>query len=584
MSLLRKNRDCVGRLLKLTYALSFAFAVAGSAVYSLAQLPKLPTPPPKVEPAAPRDPLGRGTPRSSMMGFLKYEASGNYETAARYLQLPPDQDVNLATLAKELRTLYPSFQGNINLLSDDPNGTVEGGLPPGQERAGVVTVDGQSTDVILVRVDDPAAGKIWLVSQGTVAAIPNLYARLEGEAPTEASRIRRALLSGPVLLGMSSTQWFGWLLSIPLSWLLAWLLTFLLSAPRRVWCKLRKLAFHTIWDTPLGMPLRCMIAILLHGFFLYLLQPPLLYRVYYVRFLEAILAGCFGWLASRLSDQGFNHALNQTRTHRRGGESSLILMQRMSHVGIMVIALVAALAFLGLNVTTALAGLGIGGLAVALAAQKTLENLIGGISLLMDRAIHVGDFCKIGDRVGTVADIGLRSLKLRTLDQNLLVVPNGVLAQMQFENMKDRPKLLLQQTFSLRIETQVEQLRFVLDGVERMLNEDPAIESGSSRLRVTNFAGAAFALELFAFVNTGDYGKFTGIRQEILLKIAGIVEAAGTRLAAPTQLTYQSKDQGVDTDRANDIVRQVTDLGTTDAFRSPGQVQTGAGRGVLSHH
>ena len=212
-----------------------------------------------------------------------------------------------------------------------------------------------------------------------------------------------------------------------------------------------------------------------------------------------------GGSLSRLSDQGFDRALNRTRTHRGGGESILILMQRINRVGILIIALVVALALLGLNVTTALAGLGIGGLAVALAAQKTLENLIGGISLLMDKAVQVGDFCKIGDRLGTVEDIGLRSLKIRTLDQNLLVVPNGVLAQMQFENMKARPKLLINQNFSLRIETQVEQLRFVLDSVQKMLNEDPAIESGTSRVRVTNFAGAAFELELFAYGKTGDW-------------------------------------------------------------------------------
>jgi len=317
-----------------------------------------------------------------------------------------------------------------------------------------------------------------------------------------------------------------------------------------------------------------MIAILLHGLFVYLLEPPILYRTYYVRLLAAMLAACFGWLASRLSDQGFSRVLNRTRTHHQAGESMLILMQRLNRIGILIIALVVALALLGLNVTTALAGLGIGGLAVALAAQKTLENLIGGISLLLDRAIQVGDFCKIGDRVGTVADIGLRSLKLRTLDQNLLVVPNGLLAQMQFENMKARPKLLLQQTFSLRIETQVEQLRFVLDGVERMLNEDPAIESGSSRLRLTNFAGAAFELELFAFVKTGDFREFTGFRQEIILKIAGIVEAAGTRFAAPTRLTYQAKDPGFDTDKASGIVGQGTELRADNAFQFPGKVQT----------
>jgi MscS family membrane protein len=578
MPVLRKNRQGVGWLLKQIYTLCLAFAVlliGGSVVSSPAQLPKVPALEPKAEPeepAAPLDPLGRHTPRSSLMNLMKYAASGDYATAARFLQLPPGE--NLVILAKQFRTLIPNFQGSINLVSDDPNGSVEAGLPLGQVRAGVLTVGGASAEVVLVRVDDPAVGKIWLVSRATLESIPKLYARLESEKPTEASRARQALLRGPVLLGMSATQWLCWLLSIPISWLLAWLSTFLLSAPRRAWCRLRKLPFHTVWDTPLGMPLRCMIAILLHGFFVYLLQPPLLYRVYYVRFLAALLAGCFGWFASRLSDQGFDRVLNRTRTHRKGGESILILMQRMNHLGILIISLLVALAFLGLNVTTALTGLGIGGLAVALAAQKTLENLIGGISLLLDKAIQVGDFCKIGDRVGTVDDIGLRSLKLRTLDQNLLVVPNGLLAQMQFENMKARPKLLLQQTFALRIETQVDQLRFVLDGVQRMLDEDPAIESGSSRLRVTNFAGAAFELELFAFAKTGDFCEFTGIRQEIILKIAGIVEAAGTRFAAPTRLTYQATDPGVEAEREKDIAGNLTETRASDALPFPGEAQT----------
>jgi MscS family membrane protein len=574
MSLLRTTQPGTC-LFNRACALGLAVAIlllAGSVASSSAQLPKLAAPPPKAEPAPPTDPLGRQTPRSSLLNFMKYETSGDHATAARFLQLPPG--ANLAELTTEFRTLYPTFQGNINLISDDPNGSVEAGLPPGQERVGVMTVGGMTADMLMVRVDDPVVGKIWLVSRASLASIPKLYARLKSEKPTEASRIRLALRSGPVVLGMSSTQWLCWLLSIPLAWFLAWLAAFLLSVPRRAWSALRHRPTHTIWDTPLGMPIRCMIAIVLHGLFVYLLEPPILYRVYYVRFLAALLAACFGWLVSRLSDRGFDKVLNRTRTHHQSGESMLILMQRLNRIGILVIALVAALALLGLNVTTALAGLGIGGLAVALAAQKTLENLIGGISLLLDRAIQVGDFCKIGDRVGTVADIGLRSLKLRTLDQNLLVVPNGVLAQMQFENMKERPKLLLQQTFSLRIETQIEQLRFVLDGVQKMLAEDPAVESGSSRLRVTSFAGAAFELELFAFVKTGDFGKFTGFRQEILLKIVGIVEAAGTRFAAPTRLTYQSKDQGIDADRASEIVRQVAELQTNNAFRLPGDVQT----------
>jgi MscS family membrane protein len=467
--------------------------------------------------------------------------------------------------------LNPRLKANVGLLSDDPKGTVDAGLPPGEERVGVWAIDGTTRDFILVRVDDPDSGKIWLVSKETVASIPALYAQMESEAPTVADRVTRATRTGRQLLGMSIGQWVGWLLSIPLSWLLAWLLTFLLSVPRRVWCKLQKLPIKTVWDTPLGLPLRCVIAIVLHGFFVYLLYVPLLYRVYYARFLAALLVGCLAWLVSRLSDKGFDRVVTWRRTQRAGGESILIVMQRLTHITMAIVALVAALALFGLNVKTTLTGLGIGGLAIALAAQKSLENLIGGVSLLMDKAVHVGDFCEIGGQLGTVEDIGLRSLKLRTLDQNLLVVPNGSLAQMQFQNMKARPKLLLNQNFSLRIETQAEQLRFVLNRVQNILDEHPAIESGTSRVRVGAFAGAAFQLELFAYGKTGDWAEFTAIRQDVILKIAEIVEAAGTRFAAPTQLTYLSRDGGVDAEKSNDIVHRVTDFGS--AIRSSSQAK-----------
>jgi MscS family membrane protein len=576
MVLLGKSRQAVGLLVKQAYRFGFiALLLSGSAVPSPSQLKALAPRPPKAEPAAVVDPLGRETPRGTVMGFLKYEKRGDYATAARYLQLPPGQNTNLVQLAKEFSALNPNFKGSIDLLSDDPNGTVDPGLPPGQVRAGVVAVDAVTADVILVRVDDPASGKIWLVSQQTLENIPKLYALVESKPPTAADRFRTFIRSGPQLFGISSTQWLGWLLSIPISWLLVWLLTFLISAPRRAWCKIRNVPLHTVWETPVGLPLRCLIAIPLHGFFVYLLQPPLLYRVYYVRFLGAVLAGCFGWLVSSLSDHGFDLALNRTRTHRGGGESILILMHRLNRVGIFIIALVAALALLGVNVSAMLTGLGIGGLAVALAAQKTLENLIGGVSLLMDRALQVGDFCKIGDRMGTVEDIGLRSIKIRTLDQNLLVIPNGSLAQMQFENMKSRVKLLIDQTFLLRIETQVEQLRFVLDSVQRILDEHPMIESGTSRVRVTNCVGAAFEMHLFAYGKTSDMREFTAIRQDVMFKIVGIVEAAGTRFAAPTQLTYLHPDPGVEAERANNIVRHETEPGVGDTLHFPGEVKAG---------
>jgi MscS family membrane protein len=574
----RKSRERAGLLVIQVYLLRLAVAVvvlAGSTLYSRGQLPTSAPPPANPEPVAKVDPLGRETPKGSLIGFLTYLRRGDYTTAARYLQLPTGQKTDLVQLAKELRVLYPSFQGNIQLLSDNPNGSVDSKLPPGQVRAGVIAVGDMNADVILVRVDDPASGKIWLLSENTLTNIPKLYAAVERRAPTATDRFRTALLSGPQLLGMSSRQWLGWLLSIPISWLLAWMLALLISAPRRVWCRIRNVPFRTLWESPPGMPLKCMIAVLLHGFFVNLLHLPLSYRLYYVRFIAALLVGCVGWLLSTLSDQGFDLALYRARTYRRGGESILSLMKTLTRIGMFIIAFIAALAFLGVNVKGALTGLGIGGLAVAFAAQKTLENVVGGVSLLLDKAIHVGDFCKIGDRLGAVEEIGLRSLKLRTLDQNLLVVPNGSLAQMQFENLQSRPKLLINQNLSLRMETRVEQLQFVLHSVQTMLNEHAAIESGTSRFRVTNLAGGVFEFELFAYGKTGDWAQLTAIRQDILFKIVGIVEAAGTRFAPPARLTYQHEDAGIDAEKANNIARRLVELRAGDAIQFPDEVQTG---------
>jgi len=562
-----------------TYALAVALAIfvfAGSTADSSAQLPtSAPPPPAKAEPATPIDPLGRATPRGAVMGLLKCTESEDYETAARYLQPTPGQDTNLVQRAKELYALHGRFKGSIALLSDDPNGSIEPGLPPGEVRAGVLSVGGATLDVMLVRVNDSESGKIWLISKETVANIPTLYAQMKTEAPALADRIVPAALTGRRLLRMSVAQWLDWLLSIPISWLLAWLLAFLLSVPERIRHKLQKLPFRPVWETRHGMPVKCILAILLHGVFVYLLGPPLLYRVYYFRFLATLLTGCFLWLLSTITDRSFEHAVNRTRTQHGGGESILIVMQRLTRIMLLIIASVAALGLFGINVKTTLAGLGIGGLAIALAAQKTLENLIGGVSLLMDKAIRVGDFCQIGGQLGTVEDIGLRSLKLRTLDQNLSVVPNGSLAQMQFENMARRSKLLINQTFALRIETRAEQLRFVVDRVQSMLDQHPAIEPKSCRVRAMNFVGAAYQMELFAYGKTGDWAEFTAIRQDVILKIAEIVEASGTRFAAPTQLTYLSRDKGIDAEKAKDIVGRVTELRARDVVKFPGEAQTG---------
>ena len=191
----------------------------------------------------------------------------------------------------------------------------------------------------------------------------------------------------------------------------------------------------------------------------------------------------------------------------------------------------------------------------------------------MDKVVHAGDFCEIGGKLGTVEDIGLRSIRLRTLDQNLLVVPSSMLAQMQFQNMKARPKLLISQNFSLRIETRAEQLRFVLDRVQRMLDEHPWVEPGTPRIRVDDVSNAAFNMELWAYIKTGDWAQFTGIRQDVILKIVEIIEASGTRLAAPTRLTYLSGNARINTEKDDRIVPCTQELRNSEASRMPDEAR-----------
>jgi len=198
MPLRRKSRRRISESLHWTCTLDItltAFLFLGLAAYSPAQLLKSPTPPPaKAGPTTPTDPLGRETPRGAVMGLLISGEHDDYETAARYLQPTPGLNTNLAQRAEEFQALHTKFKGSIDLLSQDPNGTIDPGLPPGQVRAGVLVVGSMTVDVILVRVDDPEAGKIWLVSKETVASIPELYAQMESAAPTIVDQVMPAAL------------------------------------------------------------------------------------------------------------------------------------------------------------------------------------------------------------------------------------------------------------------------------------------------------------------------------------------------------------------------------------------------------
>ncbi|HMH06327.1 MAG TPA: mechanosensitive ion channel family protein, partial [Terriglobales bacterium] len=185
------------------------------------------------------------------------------------------------------------------------------------------------------------------------------------------------------------------------------------------------------------------------------------------------------------------------------------------------------------------------------------ENLFGGVSVLGDEVIRIGDVCRFGDRVGTVEDISLRSTRIRTPDRTELSIPNGSLATMNVENLSRRDKILFNTKLGLRYETSPDQLRYVLAQIRRLLYQHPKVETDGARSRFVSFDESALSLEIFCYVLTRDFNDFLAIREDILLRIMDIVDSAGTGFAFPSQTLYLSRDTGVDKEKADAVARQV---------------------------
>ncbi len=215
-------------------------------------------------------------------------------------------------------------------------------------------------------------------------------------------------------------------------------------------------------------------------------------------------------------------------------------------IGIVGVALILAFGgqTIGLPVMSVLAGLGIGGLAVALALRPTLENLVGGVMLYIDRPVRVGDFCSFGGERGMVEGIGVRSTTIRALDRTLITIPNAQFADMQIVNWAECDQMLIDETIGLRYETEPDQLRYVLAQLRRMLHAHPRIDSATVRVRFTGYGDSALNVNIRVLADTREWNDFFAIREDILLRVYDIVSAAGSGFAFPSRTLYMARDTG----------------------------------------
>ncbi|HTB91747.1 MAG TPA: mechanosensitive ion channel family protein [Candidatus Sulfotelmatobacter sp.] len=511
--------------------------------------PPQPAPAAQTAPAMPPDPLGRETPRGTLVGFIKEAQEEKYAVATEYFQPPPNRrrhpEQDDEELAAQLLTIFnQKFTGALELTSRDPLGRLDDGLPPDQERivGALGTVD--KFPIQMIRLEDEQGRKLWYFSRATLDHVPEMYESLT--YPQIEKQIPQTLVTHRLLF-MPLWQWIAIVVFLPIMLLAGRLITMLIFFGVGRARKARNkppLAPQKFFQVD---PITLTIAIVAHYLFVGYIGTSLLYRLYYRHIVWVFLAFDFYWILTRIT-RAISAGIGASLT-KRGmlAERSIVsLIRRFIEVSIFLLVSLLVLKNLGVDVSTAVAGIGIGSLALGLGAQKTFENLFGGVSVLFDKVIQIGDTCKINNQTGVVEDIGLRSTRLRTGERTLLSIPNGTMATAVIENLRFRDKFLCQQTIRLRYDLSPDHVRYVLGQIQNLLIEDPKVEDASARVRFLRFAEYALEVELFCYILEPEYNQYLAAQEQLLLKIMDAIEKAGAVVALPTQTTFVTKDAWID--------------------------------------
>jgi len=496
--------------------------------------------------AKPQDPYDRTSPASTVLSFLQAYRTKNYVAATRYLDLrkltPEERRQEGPKLAQELgQALDNDPQFDLASLSHDPQGDLNDKLTPNQERLVTMHLGGKALDIDLERTEIRPGVFIWRFPPQTVALIPTLTQQ------TAASKVERFIPTPLVRNTFLDTPWWRWIALLVAAIAVgafARLLSHIVLALLRP--LLHRFAPRLDWNSVAAFtgPVQLLLTTALFRGVMEAIDPSAIVRLFLGRLLSLLSILAVAWLCMRIVDAAMIPVRAALSTRRRTITHSVVpLAGRIVKMTVIVFGATAVLASWGYDTRTFLAGLGIGGIAIALAAKSTVENFFGGLAVVTDHPVYVGDFCKFGDSVGTVEDIGLRSTRIRTVDRTVLTVPNAQFSSVTVENFSRQDKMLLHLTLNLRRDTGPEQLRAILSEVQTILEKHAKIETGRMPVRFIGVGTYSLDIEVFAYVLTEDGDEFMTIRQDLILRILDAVAEAGTNLALPTQVLEESGNQ-----------------------------------------
>ncbi|MFZ5785847.1 MAG: mechanosensitive ion channel family protein, partial [Acidobacteriota bacterium] len=503
--------------------------------------------------------VGRSSPREAYSGFLEAAREGRFDVAAHYLDLSGIEEARQqgegARLARRLMfVLTTALWLDPATISDRPTGTPQLDVAENEERLGTVRLVRRDVGIVLAYRLDDARKPIWTFSSQTVQSIDAMY-RVHGlgwigdRLPVDFFTIEFA--------GLQLWQWVVLLLAVVAGWMV--------SRPVGRW--IARLACYLArrtslgWDDVVATSLNGPASFLLWSVLLLLasrlagLNPEARAVAGVIWKLLALLG--IGWFLVRMVDGFVDHAQRAAGESNQVGIGFLPVMSRFAKSAVALLIFLGVLDVLGVNVVGLVAGVGIAGAAIAFAAQKTLENLFGTVTIAGDRPFKVGDTIAIGTDLGTVEDIGLRSIRLRTLAHTLVTIPNGVVVAGRVENLSARERILYGQTIGLVYSTTKAQLELVIDEIKRVLIAHPKVYQEQLRVRLKAFGASSLDVEVVCWVTTTDFHEYTAVAEELNFAILGIVEAAGTSMAFPSTSVYMASNEAADPDAAAAAAREV---------------------------
>ena len=467
------------------------------------------------------DVLDSTTPFGAVTLFQNLARKSNFADAAEVLDFgypAPAPSQKKEITRKFVNVLEKRISFDLKTLSRQPQGDRNDGLRPNLDRVGYLEDQGEVIPLLLERIFENGAF-CWKFSRRTVDKVVALY-----DITPYASLLE--VLPRPFVewrfLSVDLWQWCALFSILVLAWGLTWLF---LPLIRRIGDRLmtsrggngRKDYVVRVWDAMIQNSRLFFIIIILYAS-CHALELAIRVEVFLDRMFSALLVLLFTNIAFA--------AINATSewlstkpgvVDNRAVISILPLTRRIVKILLAILALIYLMQDFGINVSAVVAGLGIGGLAIALAAQKTIENLFGATT------------------VGTIEDIGIRSTRIRTLDRSRISIPNADFAQMQIENLGARDRIWFHPLLALRLDTTPDQMRFVIIEIKKILVSHPKVDPDPARVRLVKIDSYALQLEVFSYILTTDWDDFLEVQEDLLVRFLDVIARAGAVLAYPTQ-------------------------------------------------